>query len=165
MWYYSSTKNKIIYQVRANTYDFWLSGQYEKSNILLSTPGALFPQKWCVAREFFVSISSQCSTQIWRMRYGGPWPIYLLVLTKRNCQVILIFFNWHDCYTNTIHILRTICRFPMHEQYLIQIIYFCNLTTLNNEESFFFLFKHVQIQKSETNYNFYLSKALVNEWQ
>jgi len=162
MWYYSSTKNKIIYQVRANTYDFWLSGQYEQSNILLSTPGALFPQKWCVAREFFVSISSQCSTQIWRMRYGGPCPIYLLVLTKRNCQVILIFLIDMSV---TRSILRTICRFPMHEQYLIQIIYFCNLTTLNNEESFFFLFKHVQIQKSETNYNFYLSKALVNEWQ
>ena len=37
MWYYSPTKNKLIYQVRANTYDFWLSGQYGKynSNIFL----------------------------------------------------------------------------------------------------------------------------------
>ena len=43
-----------------------------------STPLALFPQKWCVAPEFFVWISSQCSTRIWRMRYGGSWSIYFL---------------------------------------------------------------------------------------
>ena len=30
MWYYSPTKNKLIYQVRANINDFWLSGQYGK---------------------------------------------------------------------------------------------------------------------------------------
>jgi len=44
-----------------------------------STPWALFPQKGCVAPEFFVLISSQCSTQIWRIRYGGSWSIYFLV--------------------------------------------------------------------------------------
>jgi len=37
MWYYSPRKNKLIYQVRANTYDFWLPGHYGKynSNIFL----------------------------------------------------------------------------------------------------------------------------------
>ena len=43
MWYYSPTKNKLIYQ--ANTYDFWLSGQYGKynSNIFLFLPLGPFP--------------------------------------------------------------------------------------------------------------------------
>ena len=75
MWYYSPTKNKLIYQVRANTYDFWLSGQYGKYKYFYSTPWALFLQKWCVAPEFFVLISSHCGTQIWRIRYGGSWRI------------------------------------------------------------------------------------------
>ena len=44
-----------------------------------STPWALFPQKGCVAPEFFVLISSHCSTQILRIRYGGSWSIYFLV--------------------------------------------------------------------------------------
>ena len=37
MWYYSPKKKKLIFQVRVNTYDFWLSGQYGKynSNIFL----------------------------------------------------------------------------------------------------------------------------------
>ena len=41
MWFYSPTKNKLTYQVRANTYDFWLNGQYGKynSNIFLFHPG------------------------------------------------------------------------------------------------------------------------------
>ena len=40
MWYYSPTKNKLIYQVNANAYDFRLSGQNEKynSNIFLFHP-------------------------------------------------------------------------------------------------------------------------------
>ena len=47
MWYYSPTKNKLIYQVRANTYEFWLSGQYGKynSNIFLFHPMGPFPSK------------------------------------------------------------------------------------------------------------------------
>ena len=40
-----------------------------------STPWALFPQKWCVAPEFFVL---NYSTRIWRIRYGGSWSIYFL---------------------------------------------------------------------------------------
>ena len=45
MWYYSPTKNKLIYQVRANTYEVWLSGQYGKynSNIFLFHPMGPFP--------------------------------------------------------------------------------------------------------------------------
>ena len=39
MWYYSPTKDKLIYQVRVNTYDFGLSGQYN-SDILLFHPWA-----------------------------------------------------------------------------------------------------------------------------
>ena len=49
-----------------------------------STPWALFHQKWCVAPDFFVLISSHCSTQIWRMRYGGSWSIYFLVRKTRD---------------------------------------------------------------------------------
>ena len=47
MWYYSPTKNKLIYLVRANTYEFWLSGQYWKynSNIFLFHPLGPFPSK------------------------------------------------------------------------------------------------------------------------
>ena len=78
MWYYSPTKNQLIYQVRGNTYDFWLSGQYWK--YFYSIPCALFPQKWCAPSEFFVLIS-HCSTQIWRIRYGGSWSIYFLHYT------------------------------------------------------------------------------------
>ena len=58
VWFYSPTKNKLIYQVRANTY---------------STPCALFPQKRCVAHDFFILISSHwwlqytdLTLQIWR---------------------------------------------------------------------------------------------------
>jgi len=45
--YYSPTKNKLIYQVRTNAYDFWLSGQYGKynSNIFLFLPLGPFPSK------------------------------------------------------------------------------------------------------------------------
>ena len=39
--YYSPTINKLIYKLRANTYDFWLSGQNGKynSNILIPSLG------------------------------------------------------------------------------------------------------------------------------
>jgi len=83
MWYYSPTKNKLIYQVRANTYDFWLSCLYGKynSNIFLfhPLPWGLIPQKWWVAPELFVLISSPYSTQIWRIRYGGSWGVYIFL--------------------------------------------------------------------------------------
>ena len=40
-----------------------------------STSWGLFPQKLCDPPEFFVLISSHCSTQIWHIRYGGSWSI------------------------------------------------------------------------------------------
>ena len=45
MWYYSPTKNDLIYQVSAN--DFWISGQYGKynSNKFLFHPLGPFPSK------------------------------------------------------------------------------------------------------------------------
>ena len=74
-----TTINKLIYQVRANTiFGFLVNMEHTIAIYSYSTPWALFPQKWCVAPEFFVLISSHCSTQIWRMRYGGPWSIYFL---------------------------------------------------------------------------------------
>ena len=53
---------------------------------------ALFPHKWCVAPEFFVLISSHCSTQIWRMRYGGSWSIYFLLDTMFLFLKTMIIF-------------------------------------------------------------------------
>ena len=40
------------------------------------------PHNWCFAPEFFVLIASHCSTQIWRIRYGGSWSIYFLGYNK-----------------------------------------------------------------------------------
>jgi len=42
-----SNKKQLIYQIRANTYDFWLSGQYGKfnSNVILFHPLGPFPSK------------------------------------------------------------------------------------------------------------------------
>ena len=84
MWYYSPTKNKLIYKVRTNTYDFWHSGQYGKynSNIFLFHP--LGPLMFCGAPEFLALISSHCSTQIGRISYGDSWSIYFLGVTSRG---------------------------------------------------------------------------------
>ena len=103
MWYYSPTKNKLIYQVRANINDFWLSGQYGKykSNIFLFHPLGSFPSKMmrCVAPEFFVLISSHCSTQRtqnWRIIYVGFWSIgkenlqHVWFLSKQNLWLLII---------------------------------------------------------------------------
>ena len=69
MWYYSPKKNKLIYQVRANTNDFWLSGQYGKYNSNIFLLLGPFPSKMMrTAPELYVFISSHCSTPIWRMR-------------------------------------------------------------------------------------------------
>ena len=56
MWYYSPTKTKFIPPL-----------------------GPFSLKKRCVAPDFFVLISSHCSTQIWRMRYGGFRSIYFLL--------------------------------------------------------------------------------------
>ena len=112
MWYYSPTKNKLIYQVRANINDFWLSGQYGKykSNIFLFHPLGSFPSKMmrCVAPEFFVLISSHCSTQRtqnWRIIYVGFWSIgkenlqHVWFLSKQNLWLLIIIFSPFLFYT------------------------------------------------------------------
>ena len=91
MIYYSPTKNKLIYQVRANKYYFWLSGQYGKynSNIFLFPLVCPLSSK-IMGSEFFVLISSHCSSRIWRMRYGGSWSIYFLI----NNNFYFEYKNW-----------------------------------------------------------------------
>ena len=93
MWYYSSTKNKLIYQVRANTYDFGFLVNMENTIAIYSysTPWTLFPQKWCVAPEFCVLISLHCSTHIWRIRYGSSWSIFFLVYRVPLLSLLSIF--------------------------------------------------------------------------
>ena len=73
MWYYSPTKNKLIYQVWANTHDFWLSGQYGKynSNIFLIHPLGLFPSKmmrcpWILCFDLLPLQYTDLTHQIWR---------------------------------------------------------------------------------------------------
>jgi len=73
MWYYSPTKNKLIYQVRANTYDFWLSGQYGKynSNIFLFHPLGPFPTKmmrcpWILCFDLLPLQYTDLTHEIWR---------------------------------------------------------------------------------------------------
>ena len=72
-------KNKLIYKVRA-IFGFMVNMENTIAIYSYSTPWALFPQKWCVALEFFVFVSSHCSTQIRRMRYGGSWATFRIVL-------------------------------------------------------------------------------------
>ena len=80
MWYFSLPINKLIYQVRANTYDFWLPGQYGKfnSNIFLFHPLGPFPSKMmrcplilCV--DFLQLHYTDLTHEIWR-----SWSIYFL---------------------------------------------------------------------------------------
>ena len=80
MWYYSPTKNKLIYQVRANTYDFWLSGQYGKynSNIFLFHPLSSFPSKmmrcpWTLCFDLLPLQYTDLTHKIWR------FPVYLFL--------------------------------------------------------------------------------------
>ena len=70
-----------------------------------STRWTLFPQKWCVAPEFLVLISSHCSTQIWRIRYGGSWSIYFLIipmLPTLEMRILLPkrYHNWKIYFQN-----------------------------------------------------------------
>ena len=73
LWYYSLTKNKIIYQVRANKYYFWLSGQYGKynSNIFLFHPLGPFPSKmmrcpWILCFDLLPLQYTDLTHEIWR---------------------------------------------------------------------------------------------------
>ena len=84
MWYYSSTKNKLIYQVRANTYDFWLSGQYGKynSNIFLFHPLGPFPSKmmrcpWILCFDLLPLQYTDLTHEIWRFL------VYIYFLDQR----------------------------------------------------------------------------------
>ena len=93
MWYYSPTKNKLIYlKLERILMIFGFPANMENTIEIYSysTLWAFFPHKWCVAPEFFVLISSHCSTQIWCIRYGGSWSIYFLVSSSvppiYNCR-------------------------------------------------------------------------------
>ena len=73
MWYYRRTKNKLIYQVRANTYDFWLPGHYGKynSNIFLFHPLGPFPSKmmlcpWILCFDFLPLQYTDLTHEKWR---------------------------------------------------------------------------------------------------
>ena len=81
-WYYSPTKNKL--ERILMTFGFLVNIENTIEIYSYSTPWALFPQKWCVAPEFFVLISSHCSTQILRIRHGGSWSIYFLSSESGN---------------------------------------------------------------------------------
>ena len=86
MWYYSPTKDKLIYQVRAKTYDFWLSGQYGKykSNIFLFHPLGPFPSKmmrcpWILCFDLLPLQYIDLTHEIWRFHGPRmPWSIYFL---------------------------------------------------------------------------------------
>ena len=82
-WFYSPTKNKSKYQVRPNTYDFRLSGQYGKYNIniFLFHPLGPFLSKmlhypWILCFDLL-----PLQYTYWRIRYGGSWSIYFLITT------------------------------------------------------------------------------------
>ena len=100
MWYYSPTKNKLIYQVRANTYDFWLSGQYGKynSNIFLFHPLDPFLSKmmrcpWTLCFDLLPLQYTDLTHHAW-CRYGGSWSIYFLNINKRLKIKLWIYGIW-----------------------------------------------------------------------
>ena len=96
--YYSPTKNKLIYQVRVNTYDFWISGQYEKynNNIFLFHPMGPFPSKkmrcpWILCFDLLPLQYTDLTYEIWRFLVyiflGLEWllPItYPLILCMKS---------------------------------------------------------------------------------
>ena len=103
MWYYSPTRNKLIYQVRANTYDFWLSCQYGKyhSNIFLFHPLGPFPQKWCVAHLFWSPPSAVHRFHVWDMAVPGLhvsciWLSAFCLHAKRTHKKWLYCYYMHD---------------------------------------------------------------------
>ena len=51
MWYYSPTKNKLIYQDILMICGFLVNMENTIAIYSYSTPWTLFPQKWCVAPE------------------------------------------------------------------------------------------------------------------
>ena len=84
-----SNKNKLIYQARANTYDFWLSGQYGKYNskIFLFHPMGPFPSKmmrspWIL----YFDLLTHCSTQILTLHI---WRFLVLHFKNGSIPIIL----------------------------------------------------------------------------
>ena len=76
MWYYSPTRNKLIYQFRENTYDFWLSGHYGKynSNIFLFHPLGPFPSKmircpWILCLDLLPLQYTDLTHEIWQFLF------------------------------------------------------------------------------------------------
>ena len=80
--------------------------------------GPFVLKKWCVAPEYFVLISFHCSTQIWRMRYGGSWSIYFLIKSSiivKTClkgqnNMFIFILKW----TVRTRILRCMMLFSLH---------------------------------------------------
>ena len=75
LWYdITVQKNKLIYQVRASTYDFWLSGQYGKYNInrFLFHPLSPFSWKmmlcpWILCFDLLHFSTHDLTHEIWRL--------------------------------------------------------------------------------------------------
>ena len=86
MWYYSPTKKqKLIYQVRANTYDIWVSGQYWKycSNIFLFHPLGPFPSK----KDPFPLIF---------LFWSPPTAVHIFDASNKTVPGLYIFFVFYD---------------------------------------------------------------------
>ena len=87
LWFDITVQQKI-YIICANA--FRLSGQYGKhnSNIFLFHPLGPFPSKMmrCPWILCFDLLPPHCSTQIWRIRYGGSWSIYFLDSPIENIE-------------------------------------------------------------------------------
>ena len=91
MWYYIPTKNKLIYQVRANSYYFFslLAIWKIQSNIFLFHPLGPFPSKmmgcpWILCFDFLPLQYIDLTHQIWRVL------VYIfLALGCRNSLVVL----------------------------------------------------------------------------
>ena len=104
MWYYSPTKNKFIYIVRANTYDFWLSGQYGKfnSNIFLFHPLGPFPSKMMRCPEFYIwspPITAEHRFDAWDMAVPGlyiSWRIQNIFNIFLKICIEKKMFNFSD---------------------------------------------------------------------
>ena len=100
MWYYSPTKNKLIYQVRANTFDFWLSGQYGKynSNIFFIPPLGPFSLKMmhCPRILCFDLLSLQYTDltyEIWRVLV---YIFIAFIYLSRDILFLVVYLPWRS---------------------------------------------------------------------
>ena len=86
-----SNKNKLIYQVRVNIYNFWLSGQYGNniSNIFLfhrTFPSKMMRWTWLLCFDLLPLQYTDLTHEIWR----GSWSIYFLSETKEILVMMII---------------------------------------------------------------------------